>query len=396
MKTRVVVLAVLAVALIALGYWGWNEAQKRERRAKYEAYLAEQARENAQKARVDQERREAETRQEEKRRALGNLKDYLEREESLLKKTAAESEVAAREILSDQKKLSDVLLELETENAKRSEHARTNGWKRYDKAERVMMILKNPVMNELALKYLGEDFSAMRAECSSQIKTVLSMQEDTSRRLAENRKKYAQAVEGIDDDVDKKTAEAQEKTLAANKDLEKRLSNLEARRCEKLLAIATLNKKLKSPAIQNEINALNAEVLTLNKEIDRVREVVAVSRANIAHLSATMAETGARRRGDTAVSTRQDEDNAVHADMAHERSVFNLAASYEGRSLDRIRSSMRSRTDILNVRIANAQGKLEYIHNVTANADMMNGGQLEGLRRKIAAKLEEKVLAVAQ
>ena len=141
---------------------------------------------------------------------------------------------------------------------------------------------------------------------------------------------------------------------------------------------------------------MNAEVQALNKEIDRVGDVVAVSRANIAHLSATMAETGARRRGDTAVSTRQDEDNAVHADMAHERSVFNLAASFEGRSLDRIRSSMRSRTDILNVRIADAQGKLEYIHNVTANADMMSGDQLEGLRKKIAAKLEEKVLAIAQ
>lgn len=395
MKTRVVMM-VLAVAFIGFGYWGWNEAQKRKRQDKYEAYLAEQARENAQKARVDQERREAVTQQEEKRRALGNLKDYLEREESLLRKTATESEVAVREILSDQKKLSDVLLELEAENARRSEHARTNGWKRYDKAERVMMILKNPVMNELALKYLGEDFSAMRAECSSQIKTVLSMQEETSRRLAENRKKYVQAVEGIDDDVDRKTADAQEKTMAANKDLEKRLSNLETRRHEKKLAIAALDKKLKSPAVQDEINALNAEVSELNKEIERVKEVVAVSRANIAHLSATMAETGARRRGDTAVSTRQDEDNAVHADMAHERSVFNLAASYEGRSLDRIRSSMRSRTDILNVRIADAQGKLEYIHNVTANADMMSGDQLEGLRKKIAAKLEEKVLAIAQ
>ena len=268
MKTRVVMLMVVAAALIVFG-WGWNETQKRERRAKYEAYLAEQARENAQKARVEQERREAETQQVEKRRTLGNLKDYLEREESLLKKTAAESEVAAREILSDQKRLSDVLLELEAENARRSEHARTNGWKRYDKAERVMMILKNPVMNELALRYLGEDFSAMRAECASQIKTVLTMQEETSRRLAENRQKYARAVEGIDDEVDKKTAEAQEKTLAANKDLEKRLSNLEVKRCEKLLAIAALNKKLKAPAIQDEINALNAEVQTLNKEIDR-------------------------------------------------------------------------------------------------------------------------------
>lgn len=75
---------------------------------------------------------------------------------------------------------------------------------------------------------------------------------------------------------------------------------------------------------------LSSRTSKLDKEISRVGEIVAVSRGNVAHLAATVAETAARRKGDAAISVRQDEDNAVHAEMAHVRTVFNLAAEFEG------------------------------------------------------------------
>ena len=120
--------------------------------------------------------------------------------------------------------------------------------------------------------------------------------------------------------------------------------------------------------------------------------MVAVSRANVAHIAATVAETGARRRGDNALSTRQDDDNAVHAEMAHERTVFNLAVAYEGRSLDAIRASMRSRSDVLSARMTDAQRKLDTIHHASANVDMMNAAQVELLKSRIAATMAEKIL----
>ena len=363
MKTKTLVwilsiaAAILAVALSFIGY-EWRAMNIREQSAR-----AEEARMRSEReSRMEEKRVEFEDRRIREQRervaaensriaAVRNLREYLEREENLLKETVSESIRENDEILNDRKKLSLVLSDLDRENALLAEQARTNGWKRYEKAERVMMILKHPVMNELAIKYLGEDFSAMKAECRSQIKSILDMQSETARRLAENRAKYNKAQSGIDEDVDKKTGEARTMTLDSNKDLEKRLTDLVAKRDNRAGMLLQLKKKgTKSKSVLAEINALQDELVALEKEIGRVKEVVAVSRANVAHIAATVAETGARRRGDNALSTRQDDDNAVHAEMAHERTVFNLAVAYEGRSLDAIRASMRSRSDILNVR----------------------------------------------
>lgn len=56
------------------------------------------------------------------------------------------------------------------------------------------------------------------------------MQSETARRLAANREKYNKAQTGIDEDVDRKTGEAQTMTLDSNKELEKRLTDLVAKR----------------------------------------------------------------------------------------------------------------------------------------------------------------------
>lgn len=405
MKTKTLVwilliaAVILALALSFIGY-EWRAMNIREQAAR-----AEEARMRSEReSRMEDKRVEFEDRRMREQRervaaensriaAVRNLREYLEREENLLKETVSESIRENDEILNDRKKLSLVLSDLDRENALLAERARTNGWKRYEKAERVMMILKHPVMNELAIKYLGEDFSAMKAECRSQIKTILAMQSETARRLAKNRAKYNKAQAGIDEDVDKKTGEARTMTLDSNKDLEKRLTDLVMKRDNRAGMLLQLKKKgTKSKSVLAEISAIQDELVALEKEIGRVKEVVAVSRANVAHIAATVAETGARRRGDNALSTRQDDDNAVHAEMAHERTVFNLAVAYEGRSLDAIRASMRSRSDVLSARMTDAQRKLDTIHHASANVDIMNSAQVESLKSRIAATIAEKIL----
>lgn len=92
------------------------------------------------------------------------------------------------------------------------------------------------------------------------------------------------------------------------------------------------------------------------------------------------------------MSTRQDDDNVVHAEMAHERTIFNLAVAYEGRSLDAIRASMRSRSDLLNARMTDAQRKLDTIHHAASNVGMMTTAQVESLKSRIAATMAEKIL----
>ena len=141
---------------------------------------------------------------------------------------------------------------------------------------------------------------------------------------------------------------------------------------------------------------MEKEVDELNREISKLEEIVALSRANLAHVDATSTETSARRKYDAAISTRQDDDNAVHSDMAHERTIFNTAMEYENRSLDRIRAEMKSRIDILNMRAFDAQKNLDYISDMTKSADFMSAKELEKLRSDIAKRLTEKVLKVAE
>ena len=340
-----------------------------------------------------EETRNQDAAEEERKNAVAGLQKYLEREGEFLNGIVAESDAAIKMIKDDQKKVSDTLAEIEAANARLEAIAKTNGWKRYGRAERVMMILKHPVMNELAAKYLGEDFSALRAECRSRVKTLLEMQRDTSLRLKANRDKYFRAQSGIDDDVEAKTEAAGKMTTSANKELETRLAELEGQRDVKTARLLQLKKRSsKAHVVGNEINALQDEIIALEKEIAHVKEVVNVSRANLSHVAATVAETTARRRGDSALSARQDDDNAVHSDMAHARSVFSLAVNYEGRSLDAVRGAMRSKVDVLFMRRQDAKQRLDYIHHASANIDMMSKEEVETLKRKIVARLGEEIL----
>lgn len=329
----------------------------------------------------------------EREKALDSFRAFLSREKGVVEGTLKETTAAFDEVLNDQKRLSEALIRLEAENDKRSKAAETNGWIRFDKAEMVMMILKDKDMNDLAIKYLGEDLSALRTECRGKIKTALDMQSATAKMLAANRARYRKQLEGIEEEVDRKSTKAQEITMQANKDLEARLMEVEKARDKKVLQLKRLRAiDRKSQWIVNEEHAVQAEVDKLEKEISRVKEIVAVSRGNVAHIAATAAETLARRKGDAALSSRQDDDNAVHSEMAHVRTIFNLATEYENRSLDKISASMRSRKDILSSRATDAQRKLDFILQSSANADLMQPDELENLRKRIASQIGEKVL----
>ena len=333
------------------------------------------------------------TTESERQSAIEALRKYLSREENVLSAVVVECDAARADIDKDRRRMAEALAEMESANARLDAQAQTNGWKRYEKAERVMMILKHPVMNELASVYLGEDFSAMKAECRSRIKTLLELRKHTAARLAANKEKYFRAREGIEDEVEEKTTSAGKMTMSANKELEDRLSGLERQRDNRTERLLQLKKRSSKPhVVENEINTLQDEIIALEKEIARVKEVVAVSRANVSHIAATVAETTARRRGDSALSVRQDDDNAVHSEMAHVRSVFSLAANYEGRSLDALRNAMRSRADIISVRRQDAQRKLDYIHHASVNIDMMNKDEVDAVKRKISVRLGEEII----
>lgn len=278
---------------------------------------------------------------------------------------------------------------MEEENDKKKESARKRGKTYYDKAELILSLLSSQKINDLAATYTGEDLSAMKAEYKARVEQIIKMHNETKKRLAANRKKYENTVKAIDDDVDVKSAKARDKTSSANAELERTLNDLYKSQRSLMNRIRRLNRGLQSPNTRKESAALEQELNILNRKIADVEQVVALSRANVAHVEATTAETTVRRKYDSAITTRQDDDNAVHSDMAHERTIFNTAVTYEGRSIDRIRNSMQSRIDIMGARMVDAKRILDYIVTVTKNPDLMTPQELEDVRKKIVMKIQD-------
>ena len=396
---RVVIIAIL----VSTALFGFKKhaAYKQQKELEARQQIAAAQREAEAEARRQAEEAEAEARRvaenearalNEKKDALEVLKAYLSREERLLDNAVDESKTEVSAIMADQQRLSAELLRIEALNSARQKEAEEKGWSRYDKAERLALVLKSDVVNELAVKYVGEDMTALLGEFRSKMKMVLKMDEMMREGLAKNREKYAKAVENIDADVTAKTQLARQQAVDANKDLEKRLAGLEESRQKKKTLVTSLKRQAQAKAIREEIQALEAEIGELDKEIARLSEVVAVSRSNLSHIAATEAETAARKKGDTALLLKTEDDNAVHAASAHERTVFSIATNYETLSLERIRNTMRSRKDMLSVRMHDAQQKLNYIHRASVNADMMNPIEIKNLRARIASRLSESIM----
>lgn len=391
-----IIYILLLAGLLGWGVYKWIDNRNQERAEQQAAYLAKlDAQERADRQEEERKRNEAEE-ELSKNKALGTLRAYLGKEEKTLKDIIEESHIGIELIKEDQLVLSATVRELEKENERKAEVARKRNKTYYDKAERVLAILGSEKLNQLAEKYIGEDFSAMKAEYKSRVDTVIKMHRETAKRLKANREKYNKAVAGIDDEVDKKNTKAQNKTSSANAALEARLEGLYKSYRGKKSRIAKLEKGMGSPASRKEILELENEVVKLEQEISKLEEIVALSRANLAHIDATTTETSARRKYDSAITTRQDDDNAVHADMAHERTIFNTALDYENRSLDRIRNSMKSRIDLLGVRAFDAQKKLDYIAEATKSIDFMGSKDIEKLRGDISRRLSEKILKVSE
>ena len=381
---RNVMIFLVIAGIIGVGVYKWDAKRQEEQAKRFEEYRRRQDEE--------QRRKEAEnTETTAKSKALAILRSFMDQEVKKLNDVIEESKIELELIDEDQKSLSATIRELDAENDRKAEEARKRNKQYTDKVHRVLAILDSEKLNQLAEKYIGEDFSAMKAEYKSRMQTIFKMHRETTERLKANRDKYNKSVAGIDAEVDKKNIKAGKQTRSANAALEIRLDNLYKERNRLNSRIHNLKKGMSSPASRKRVTELETELVKTNIEIGKAAEIVNMSRANLAHLDATKAETSARRKYDTAITARQDEDNDVHKEMAHQRNIFNMAVEYENRSLDRIRNSMKSQNDILVVRIRDAEKKLEYIADATRGMDFMSSKDLEKVRDNIAKKLVLKI-----
>jgi len=330
--------------------------------------------------------------------AVRMLQKYIAKQEEQLKAEVEECKIKIKMIAVDQDSLSDELVALEKEEDAKEKDAKRRNAKRRDKNERVDALLSSPTLNRLARAYMGEDLSAMRAEFRSRMGNVIRIHEEGAKKLSDNRKKYKETMAAADADIDNKTKIASERLAAAKRDIEQGLPMLEKRLADlqkKLEKIEAKDLKAKAggpkltPWERDDLKRWQTERDVVMEQIASRKATSGLSGANIAHMEVTMAETAARRKTDSAIIEKEESDVQVLKDMTFEGDVFNLAVSYENRSLDRIRNAMMQTQNVWNEKLGVAEKKLAFLSASSGNMDFLNAEEVEQVRKRIAGKIAE-------
>ena len=372
-----------------------------EEKRRAEEYCRAEIEQRREEERQEKARQEDERIRRERMAALAKedavilLQRYVSREGSRLRDEIEECKLKLQAIDIDQKILSDELLALEKEEELKAADAKKRKIKRRDANERVEALLKSPTLNRLANSYLGEDLSDDLAKFKSHIGNLTRMNDEKTRRYAQNREKYQKAIEANDAEVDRlgseastRLAEARAK-LSANVDAaRKRVEELRERiaKLEKKARLTTLNMNEKA-----DLRSSREQLNIAEAQLTSAETTANLGMANKSHLDLTFAETKARRSGDTALSVRIDDDNAVESEMNREADIYNAVKMYEAGSLDRVRDAMQRSKALLSDSLSSAEKKLKYLSESTENLDMLNAEEIETLRKNIAKKLSDDI-----
>ena len=396
---------ILALGIVGGGFFFY--VTENEKAAKAEAYRRELAQQAKEEERLAKQRLEDERIRKErmanlaKEDAVRMLQKYIAKQEEQLKETIEECKIKIKMIDVDQASLSDELAALEKEEEAKAKDAKRRKVERRGKNDRVDALLSSPTLNRLAQTYTGEDLSAMRAEFRSRMGTMIKIHDDGAQKLADNRKKYREAINQADADVDAKTRAASAKLTAARRDIEQGIPQLESRLKaleEKLRLLEAKDLKSKSGGAKLtqwerlDLTRYQSQRDIVMEQLASRKSTSGLGGANAAHMEVTMAETSARRKSDAAIVEKEESDVQVLKDMSFEGDVFNLAVSYENRSLDRVRSAIVQARNLMNEKLAVAQRKLAFLSSSSVNMDFLNAEEVEKVRSRIAGRIADDAL----
>ena len=391
---------LLTVVLVVLGggllyYRSEQKARVRERAAKQAeekaAALAEEklAQQRAEDERIRKEQKEAA----EKEDAVKIFLRFVEKEEYRLTEIAEESKIKMQMIDVDQQSLSDELRSLARRNEGASAASKQRGEKRRDQVEYVKSILRSPVLNRLAETYMGEDFAAMRSEFENKIGTVVKRHDALMSRRAENQSRYESSVGLVDDEVNKKSKAAVEANRRVRDSIKGHQKDLESRVAKLRKDIEKLETKpSRSQWDERKLENLRKDLESEELRLSHYRDVEGLASVNTLQNEALAEETKARRVHDEALDKRTRADDEALAEYTHEGDVYLLATRYEERSLDAVRAAMKQCQALQMQRMADAQKKLKYLKEASANVDMLPTEEIVSLRKQIVKRLTDRAV----
>ena len=388
---------ILALGLVGGGFFYYiTENEKAAAAEAYQRELAERAREEERQAqqKIEDERiRKERMANLAKEDAVRLLQKYIAKQEDQLKATVEECQIKIKMIEVDQASLSDELVALEKEEEAKAKDAARRKVKRRDKNERVDALLASPTLNRLARSYVGEDFAKLRGEFKSHMENLIAINEREADQLANNKQKYNQVMLETETEVTQRLDAANESGQKADEMIKAQLK----KKREHVALIENRVKKLQkwsgiralSQWEKRELDQLIHDLAIAQAQLSTDENTAQLSEADRLHRLATHAVDSAARRRDAAVIEKAEADDAVHARTALERDVYNLAVSYENRSLDRVSDAIRRAADQWREKLAVARKKLEFLNSSSGNMDFLNADEVERVRKRIAGKIAD-------
>ena len=386
---------IIAFMLVGVGIFGYLDHNARIARAEAAARAERERqleRERAERKRLDDEKVRAERRAAlAKEDAVYMLQKYVSRQEAQAKEELGELKLKLQAVEIDQQSLSDELVALEKAEEASAADAKRRKIERREQNERVEALLRSPVLNRLALAYLGEDFSAMRAKFKSSVGTRIKLREKTSQRLAANRKKLDEALTEADKEVSDLITKAQSKSADTAGNIRARVNASRARVADLRKKVDKLRAKEKSTHLsqwdEKNLERWSRDLAIAEAQLASDENSLGLSEVDEMHMKATMAEARARQRADVAIVTKQEDDDEAIKDEMFEGDVYAMASDYENNSLGLVRAAIMQAKMRLEADVATLEKKLKLLGETPSNLDILNADEVNALRETISRKL---------
>jgi len=348
-----------AVALVGCLLAGCDFELPSQRRAKEEAMRQEAVR---------QEKKETE--REQTQGACAALEQFVAFKLKMIKSSAEGIDKKLEELKADRQKMSARLDDLSGKSM-----ADKNG----TRESALFAVLKDPEINALAFKYLGNDFVTVRSEFAEKVRRALKLEQQKNSALDRNRAEYDRMVQ---DRRNKAMQNQQESSVAADT-LRREISETDER-LKKLRRKSLSVSKQERERVEREIRLAEAHLVTLRNQYSALR----VTNERAAQSRNADNEFDAARK--QAIRERQEADAEVLLRTKDDITAFQLAETYEMLTVRKLDGVMYEK-----LLVARAQKDLHaeqvmFLSNVTNGIDRLDIAGLQQIRHEVECELDRK------
>ena len=350
---------ITTVALAGCLLVGCDFELPSQRRAKEEAIRQEAVR---------QEKKETE--REQTQGACAALEQFVSFKLAMIKSSAEGIDKKLEELKLDRQKLSARLDDLSEKSM-----ADKNG----TRESALFAVLKDPEINALAFKYLGNDFVAVRSEFAEKVRRALKLEQQKKAALDRNRAEYDRTVE----DRRSKAMQNQQESAAAADRLKREIAEMDQRLQKLRRSVLSIGKQERE-RVEREIRLAETHLASLRSQYSAFR--VAGERA-VQSRDADYAFDSARKQ---AIRERQEADAEVLLRTKDDITAFQLAEAYEMLTLRKLDGVMYEKLLATRAQKDLHAEQVMFLANVTNGIYRLDLAGLKQVRQDVELELARK------